>query len=215
MPKAIDLANWPRRATHAHFRGYAHPWFSVCVMLDAAPLKAALVGRGGFAIACHWAALAAMRPIEAFHARFGEGDAVLLVDELHAGTTVAREDETFTFATLHWADAYPTFARRGRAAFSAAAEGAAPPEPEPDERTLVHCTTLPWLHFTSFTHARETASGSDNPKLAFGQLREGSGRWWLPLCVDVNHALVDGVHVGRFVQAFEALLQSPDDWLEA
>jgi hypothetical protein len=96
---------------------------------------------------------------------------------------------------------------------SRSAAGQPPPEPEPEAPTLVHCTTLPWLHFTSFTHARDPAQGTDNPKLAFGQLRQAEARWWLPLCVDVHHALVDGVHVGRFVQAFEALLQSPDDWL--
>jgi chloramphenicol O-acetyltransferase type A len=218
MPQPIDLTRWPRRHTHAHFRGYAHPWFSVCVMLDAAPLKAALQGRGGFALACHWAALAAMRPIDAFHLRLAsaaEGGGVLRVDELHAGTTVASaHDEAFRFAMLRWADSHAGFARRGRAAFAAAAADQPAPEPQPEARELVHCTTLPWLHFTSFTHARDLDSGADNPKLAFGQLRADGPHAWLPLAVDVHHALVDGVHVGRFVQGLQALLHEPEGWLD-
>ncbi len=31
----------------------------------------------------------------------------------------------------------------------------------------------------------------------------------MPLNIEVHHALVDGVHVGRFVQALEALLAEP------
>jgi chloramphenicol O-acetyltransferase type A len=31
----------------------------------------------------------------------------------------------------------------------------------------------------------------------------------------VHHALMDGVHVGRYVQDFEAMLQEPHAWLTA
>lgn len=212
MPTPFDTTGWPRRATYDHFRGYAHPWFSVCVRVDAAPLKQALGERGGMALALHWCALKAMQPIEAFHLRFAAAGALHHVERLHAGTTVARPDESFSFAVLHAAADFSTFAHRGRAALDAAREGQPPPEPDPADGTLVHCTTLPWLHFTSFTHAREAQQGGDNPKLAFGQLRAEGERLWLPLSVDVHHALVDGLHVGRFVQGFEALLQAPGGW---
>ncbi len=221
MPEPFDTRGWPRRTTYDHFRGYAHPWFSVCVRVDASPLKQALKqapgAGGGMALALHWCALTAMQPIEAFRLRFagdaaGEGP-LHRVERLHAGTTVARPDESFSFAVLHADDDFASFARRGRLALDAAREGQPPPQPDPDDSTLVHCTTLPWLHFTSFTHAREASQGGDNPKLAFGQLRAEGGKLWLPLSVDVHHALVDGLHVGRFVQAFEALLQAPGRWL--
>jgi chloramphenicol O-acetyltransferase type A len=31
----------------------------------------------------------------------------------------------------------------------------------------------------------------------------------------VHHALMDGLHVGRYVEAFEAALQTPRDWLRS
>lgn len=219
MPDRFDTTGWPRRGTYEHFRSYAHPWFSVCVRVDAAPLKQALKqvpgGGGGMALALHWCALKAMQPIEAFHLRFDGPAALQRVERLHAGTTVARPDESFTFAVLHADDDFASFARRGRIALDAARNGQPPPQPDPDDITLVHCTTLPWLHFTSFTHAREASQGGDNPKLAFGQLRAEGPHLWLPLSVDVHHALVDGLHVGRFVEGFEALLQAPGTWLRA
>ena len=35
----------------------------------------------------------------------------------------------------------------------------------------------------------------------------------MPLSVEVHHALMDGLHVGRFVEGFEAALQEPQAWL--
>jgi chloramphenicol O-acetyltransferase type A len=32
----------------------------------------------------------------------------------------------------------------------------------------------------------------------------------MPLNIEVHHALVDGLHVGRFVQGLEALLAAPE-----
>jgi len=35
----------------------------------------------------------------------------------------------------------------------------------------------------------------------------------MPLSVEVHHALMDGLHVGRFVQGFEAAMLDPLPWL--
>jgi chloramphenicol O-acetyltransferase type A len=67
-------------------------------------------------------------------------------------------------------------------------------------------TTLPWLAFTAFTHAR--GQGDDRPKLAFGRFTEQAGRLLMPVAVDVHHALCDGVHVGRFFEQLQARLDA-------
>jgi chloramphenicol O-acetyltransferase type A len=94
----------------------------------------------------------------------------------------------------------------------AAGEGHTPLLLETEEHSFIHFTTLPWLHFTSFTHAREQAH-ADIPKLAFGRVLEEGGRQWMPLALEVHHALMDGADVGDFVQGFEALMRDPLPWL--
>jgi chloramphenicol O-acetyltransferase type A len=47
------------------------------------------------------------------------------------------------------------------------------------------------------------------PKIVFGRHREAGGRRWMPVSVEVHHALVDGLHVGRFFERFQALLDDP------
>jgi chloramphenicol O-acetyltransferase type A len=51
------------------------------------------------------------------------------------------------------------------------------------------------------------------PKLAFGRAEPAGEHLWMPMSVEVHHALMDGLHVGRFVQAFEAALRAPRDWM--
>ena len=132
---------------------------------------------------------------------------------VHASTTVLRADESFGFAYLHHAASYTQFARQAAVQIQAAREGRAGFEPRVDESALLHFTTLPWLHFTSFSHARNWGREDSVPKLAFGRIEAQGPHQWLPCSVEVHHALVDGLHVGRYVQALEAALQHPQAWL--
>ena len=80
---------------------------------------------------------------------------------------------------------------------------------------MIHFTTLPWLHFTSFSHARNWGREDAVPKIAFGRADADGPRLWLPFSVEVHHALMDGLHLGRYVQDVEAALADPEPWLGA
>ena len=215
----LDLDRWPRRDAYAFFRGYAKPWFSVCVKLDVAALKAAVAasGHGSFWLAYHFAAMRVANAGEALRLRFDPGPpGVRRLARVHAGTTVLRRDGSFGMLTLQQADNWPAFVALNEAAVAAAQDPAAPFLPEdtlPADEGLIHTTTLPWLHFTSFEHAREQERDADVPKLAFGRAERDGARLWMPLALEVHHALVDGLHVGEYVQALQAELDTPQRWL--
>ena len=213
MPQALDLSTWPRRSAYALFRHFDKPWFSVCVRVDVTALRPALqqLGGGRFALACHHAALRESHRVQGFRLRF-QGEGVQVLDTVRGSTTVARPDGSFGFATLPYIASFSRFAATGAAAMQAARDGGAPLEVEAEEHTFIHFTTLPWLHFTSFTHAREKAH-ADIPKIAFGRVKEEGGRQWMPLALEVHHALMDGADVGDFVQGYEAAMNDPLPWL--
>jgi chloramphenicol O-acetyltransferase type A len=213
MPQALDLATWPRRSAFNLFRQFDKPWFSVCVRVDVTALKPALaqLGGGRFSLACHHAALREAHRVRAFRLRF-DGAGVQVLDAVRGSTTVARADGSFGFATLLYDADFQRFAAAGSAAMQAARDGTGPLVVETDEHSFIHFTTLPWLHFTSFTHARELQH-ADIPKIAFGRVQEDDGRQWMPLALEVHHALMDGADVGDFVSGFEAAMQDPMPWL--
>lgn len=215
-PTYLDLERWPRRDAFEYFRHFDKPYFNVCTKLDVARLKQAVaeLGSGSLALAYHYLALRLANEVEPFRYRL-EAGRVRVHPEVHGSTTVLREDDSFGFADLDMAPDFATFAARAAAVMQATRAGRAPFEPKPDDAARIHFTTLPWLHFTSFSHARNWGREDSVPKLAFGRIDTDGSRAWMPLSVEVHHALMDGLHVGQFVQGFEAALRDPAPWLAA
>jgi chloramphenicol O-acetyltransferase type A len=158
---------------------------------------------------------------EAFRYRL-EGEHVRVHDEVHGSSTVLRDDESFGFGYLDHHIDWALFHARGRAALQAARTRAHMAEPREASDDLLYFTTLPWLHFTSFAHAHSldpTRADASVPRFAFGRIdTEGSGpgaRAWLPLSVELHHAVADGLPLGRFVSDFEAALQQPEALFDA
>ncbi len=210
----LDIASWPRRDAFAYFRGFDKPYFNVCVKLDVARLKAAVAnsGVGSFNLACHFIALRLANLHEPFRYRLEEGR-VRIFDEVCGGATVLRDDESFSFAYLDHDTDYARFAQQGQAALAAARSGQVPFDPKLDEAAVIHFTTLPWLHFSSFSHARNWGREDSVPKIAFGRADSDGSHLWLPCSVEVHHALMDGLHLGRYVQALEQAVREPEAWL--
>lgn len=209
----LDLERWPRRASFEYFRRYDKPFFNVCMRVDVAALKAALDGRSSLIVACHWLALHLAREVEPFCWRI-EGDRVRIHDAVHASTTVLQDDGAIGFARLAYTPRFADFAG------PATAEIARLRQPQPfapldADTAVLHFTTLPWLHFTSFSHARNWGREDSIPKIAFGRYDADGPHLWMPLSVEVHHGLMDGLHVGLYVQAFEAALANPAPWLAA
>lgn len=219
-PIYLDLARWPRRDAFDYFRHFDKPYFNVCTRLDVARLKEAVAdtGTGSLSLAYHYLALRLANQVEPLRYRL-EAGRVRVHPLVHGSTTVLREDGSFGFADLDFDvdldDDFAAFAARAAAAMQATRSGRMPFEPKPDDAARIHFTTLPWLHFTSFSHARNWGREDSVPKLAFGRIDTDGTRAWMPLSVEVHHALMDGLHVGQFVQGFEAALRDPAPWLAA
>lgn len=213
-PTLLDLAHWPRRQAFEHFRTFEQPFFSVCTRVDVARLEALVRGRqqGSLTLAAYFIALELANRIEAFRYRL-QGDQVRVHASVHGSTTVLRDDGSLGFATLERDDDFAAFASVAGRQIQAVRSGRAPFAPGGPEEAVVYFTSLPWVHFTSFTHARSGGGHDSIPRLAFGRIDSEGPRRWMPLAIDVHHALMDGVQVGDFVQRFEAALAEPQAWL--
>lgn len=214
MADHLNTETWARREAFEYFRSFDKPYFNACVRVDAAPLKAATQLRGAsFSLACYFIALRLANLHENFRYRL-EGGRVRIHEAVHASTTVLRDDESFGFAYLPHRPDWAGFVAAATPVLAAARQRHAPLQPRADEASMLHFTTLPWLHFSSFSHARNWGREDSVPKFAFGRIQADGARLWLPFSVEVHHALMDGLHVGRFFEGFEAALQSPQDWLQ-
>ena len=204
----IDTASWSRAEHFQLFRGYAQPHFSVTAEVDVTALRERCAAPGGpsFFLASLFLSLQAANAVAAFRLRL-RGDRVWRHDVVDAGSTVLRPDDTFTFATYPWAERFAEFAAAGEAE-TARRRAATGLLDGGDGDELIHYSVLPWVTFTSFTNA---LPGPDEscPKIVFGRYAERGGRWCMPVSVQVHHALVDGIDVGRFFEGFQQRLDAP------
>lgn len=198
----IDLARWKRRQHFDLYRVLQQPFFSVTVDLDVTSLwRRCRDNRdASFVLSALEAMLRAASASEPMRLRL-RGDQVWVHDRVGVGTTVLRPDETFGFARIDLAPDEDAFQRVGRAALEQAKQHPAI-DPMPGQDDLIYHTTLPWLRFTAFTNA---LSGSDSiPRVTFGRVSEDGASFRMPVAVEVHHALVDGLDVARFLDAFQA-----------
>ena len=89
-----------------------------------------------------------------------------------------------------------------------AAGGSHALDPQDHRDDLLHYSVLPWISFTSFSHARRHRADDSVPKIVFGRYRGDAGAERMPVSVEVHHALVDGLHVGRFLDRMQARLNA-------
>jgi len=214
MTRYLDIETWPRRDLFEFYRQFDKPYFNVCTRLDMTNLKAALRTRKEISVmlAYHYFALRTANEIEPFRYRLREGK-VVVHDVIHGGTTILLPDESFGLAYFEYDPDFSKFYEAAsRAVADALAAGGGLRLEETDDDRL-HFTTIPWISFTSFSHARNWKREESATKIAFGKFTEEDGRTWMPISVEVHHALMDGLHVGRFLAQMQEALLHPEIYL--
>jgi len=211
MARFLDLESWPRRGAFDFFRGYSNPYFNVCAGLEVGPLLALCRAEPdtSFFLAYTFLSLRAANELEPFRYRL-KGDRVLVHERIHGGTTLLLEDERFVFAYFDYVEDFARFQAGAREAMERVRSGDGGFDPHDDRDDLVHYSTLPWVSFTSISHARKWGREDSVPKIVFGKSAERDGKWCLPVSVEVHHALLDGLHVGRYFEQLQNYFLDPE-----
>lgn len=204
MSGLIDLRTWKRRDHYRWFRRYERPFFSVTVEVDVTSVWNASnrVRAHSFFLSSLFLMLKSANDIEAFRLRL-RPRGVWRHDQIAVGPTIARPDETFGFVRIDPADTLDEFATQGKAAIAAAAAQRGLSSQEKTRDDIVFHSVLPWLRFTSFANALP-GRGDSIPRIVFGRCVRERSRMKMPVCVEVHHALVDGLDVARFFERFSA-----------
>jgi chloramphenicol O-acetyltransferase type A len=207
MKQLIDLATWNRREHFAFFGSFEEPFFGLVAPVCCTGAQAAAKAQGvSFFLYYLYHAVQAANEVPEFRTRI-EGGQVYQYDRVHASATLGRADHTFAFSFIEQHDELTDFVAAATAEMEAVqASTGLRLSPTTARADVLHCSAIPWVRFSGLTHARSFTHPDSCPKISFGQLYEESGATWMPVAVNVHHALADGYHVGQFLQAFERRL---------
>ena len=215
MPRYIDLQTWPRRQVFEFYLPFDKPFFNVCTRLDVSNLLSALHKRekNSVWLTYHYLALRAANEIEPFRYRLRQGR-VFVHDVINGGTTLMLPNETFTLVYFDYHESYAKFIDGATRAVNETRNGDGAFRPRHEDDARIHCTTLPWIAFTSFSHARRWGREDSVPKISFGKFTNENQRTLMPFSVEVHHSLMDGLHVGRYIARIEQMLAEPEAYLD-
>jgi chloramphenicol O-acetyltransferase type A len=200
----VSLATWPRRETLALFRRFQKPQYSVTVRIDVTSILARRAEVAGFSsyLACIHAIGAALHAIPELGYRI-RGDQVVTHDRMVLSPTLLFSDGRLGFTYLDWEENGSEFAEQARMTIEATlARGELKPGVDGDDG-VAFLSCQPWVDFTAFDNP-VFASDDCIPRVTWGRYTpEVTGRWTMPVALQVHHGLVDGIHVAQFFRALQ------------
>jgi chloramphenicol O-acetyltransferase type A len=206
MKHELDLSTWKRREHYEVFKNFDEPLFGITVKVEcSAAYKKAKESGYSFSNYYLYLSLKAANEIEEFRYRI-EGDKVYCYDSIGAGPTIFRADETYGCGHMPYNEDISEFMKQATAEVKRVKAEHGLKFPYAGEDTI-HYSTLPWADFTAINHARRLDAGRSIPKITFGKVTREGDKMWMPVDIHANHAVMDGFHVGKFIERFQELLK--------
>ena len=204
MKTLLDFENWNRKEHFEHFSRMEEPFFGATVEIDCtkAYQNAKSINTSFFIFYLH-KTLVAVNAIENFRYRISEGK-IYINDRIDASATIGREDGTFGFSLIEYNSDFEVFKRNALAEIERVRNTTGLFTRSFDDDNVIHFSAIPWLNFTSLSHARSYTYPDSCPKVSFGKMITAeTGRRTIAMSVHVHHGLMDGLHLGQFVDYFQ------------
>ena len=195
----FDSTDWSRKEAFQFYKDFDDPYFNISLNLNVGPLlQFAKAQHVSFFLLCLYETLKSANAIENFRLRW-HGEELKLYKNIEGGSTVLYDDGSFGFAYYPYSENRDTFIENAESIVEEVrANKSFDPSNQKDD--LIYYSSIPWISFTGFKHAQDKRINSSIPRLTFGKYFTQSDQILMPLHIEVNHALMDGYHLGQFVE---------------
>lgn len=197
MFREIEIEKWKRKSTFEFYRNFENPFFNLTAPLDATKLyRFCKTHQLSFAITSLFYSIQTANEIPEFRLRL-RGEKLIEFDRIEATQTILNDDETFSFCYFEMKEDVFEFNEAGKKSVEKYKK-LKTFDVEADRLDLVYYSVIPWISFTSFKNATRLDDSQTIPRIVFGKLFTEAGKMKLPHSVEVHHAVMDGIHVGKY-----------------
>ncbi len=205
MRHLLDIDSWTRKDHFHFFNRFEEPFFGVCTEIDCTKAYSLAKERGcSFFLYYLYKSLLAANYIEPFRYRILQGQ-VWVYDQVNASPTINRPDGTFGYAYMNFEEDFDLFLITAQTEIDRVQHNPGL-VPATAGENVIHYSSLPWINFTSLSHARSFSFKDSIPKITFGKMMEANEKRTMPLSIHVHHALMDGWDVGRYLEHFQLIM---------
>ena len=199
----IDPETWKRKDYCRIYRNAALPQYCVSFELDVTRFKKLTRERDlSFTLAFIHAVTKCANEIEEFRYRFLEGKVVLYDSIDTSFTYMDRDTELFKVVGVPMRDSVEEYVRLA----GTMAENQKEHFTGPVENDAYQFSALPWIRFTHISHTDFGNPEKAQPIFAWGRFQKKDGKWMMPFSVQVHHAFVDGIHIGKLADRLQRYL---------
>jgi chloramphenicol O-acetyltransferase type A len=201
----IDINNWERKDHFNLFNSFTEPQWGICTNIECtnAYLKAKDM-KVSFYLYYLYQSLKAANEIKEFRYRIDDNK-VFCYDAIHAAPTVDRSDGTFGFSVLEYKSSFKEFLPLATVETERVRNSKGLDLTKVRE-DVIHYSVVPWFQFTALSHPRRFGINDSIPKITFGKFFNKNNKIIMPIDIHVNHALIDGLHVGKYLELLQKLL---------
>ena len=207
MKTLLDIDSWNRKEHFLFFKQMEEPFFGATVQIDCTKaFQTAKELNSSFFIYYLHKTLIAINTIESFRYRIN-ADTIFIHDFINASATIGREDGTFGFSLIEYNSDFTVFQKTALTEIERIQSTTGLFTRNFEEDNVIHFSAIPWLNFTSLSHARSYSFPDSSPKISFGKMMVAeNGKRTIPMSVHVHHGLMDGLHLGQFVDYFQEIM---------
>lgn len=206
MKQLIDLENWNRKEHFEFFSQMEEPFYGVVTEIDVtiAYQEAKRKNIPFFNYYLH-KVLFAVNETENFRLRI-DGEQIFLHEKIDASATVMRADKTFGFSFMQYTENENNFSAYANKEIERVQNTSGLLLNSNWKENIIHFSAVPFINFSGLTHARSFTWPDSCPKISVGKIFEKDHRKFFNIAVYVHHGLVDGYHIGLFLENLQKSL---------
>ena len=211
--RKINKQSWLRREHFEFFNTFNHPHFNMCANVDLTRLHPYIKKHAySFTSTIVYLISRAANSIPEFRYRI-RGNEIIEHEIVSPSITILLDNGLFCFCTIEYCQEFNAFANQAAKQIAAVKQDPTLKDP-PGHDNLLFMTAIPWVSFTSFTHPMRQHPADSIPRFAWGKYYNEGSQVKMPLSVQGHHAVMDGLHMGRFYEQLSRYLQQPEDVME-
>lgn len=209
--KLIDVSKWDRKEYFDHYLHDITCTYSMTLNLDLTILLQEVKREGVklYPVMIYLLSMIVNRH-EEFCTALDPNGQVGIFDLLHPSCTVfQKESETFTNLWTEYTPSFSEFYQRYLLDIQNYGEIkrfiAKPNMPA----NVLNVSSIPWVSFTGFNLNLPKITDYLLPIFTTGKYFEQNGKMWLPIAIQVHHAVCDGFHLARFINELQEAMNVP------
>lgn len=210
--KPIDVSQWSRREYFDHYLDQVPCTYNMTLNLDLTAILKEVKGRDLklYPTMIYLLAMVVNRR-EEFRMAIDNDGRVGIYDFLHPSYTVFQKvGETFTNIWTEYNASFSEFYRQYESDVRDYADiksFVGKPDAPPN---IFNISSIPWVSFTGFNLNLPKSENYLLPIFTMGKYFHDNDRTWLPIAIQVHHAVCDGFHLARFVNELQDAMNAFD-----